>query len=72
MKDINKSIESGANIEQRTTIKKLLKEGIIKESELEDLHVKKEGSDSNPIYKIEMHLTLLNATFILDIISQNK
>ena len=26
MKDINKSIESGANIEQRTTIKKLLKE----------------------------------------------
>ena len=45
-------------------IKNLIKEGVISESELKDLHVTKEGSDSDPFYKIEMHLTLLNATFL--------
>ena len=53
-------------------IKKLLKEGIIKESELKDLHVKQEGTGSNPFYKIEMHLTILNATFLNKVSKKQK
>ena len=53
-------------------IKKLLKEGIIYESELNDLHVKKEGSESYPFYKIEMHLTLLNATFLNKVLKKKN
>ena len=53
-------------------IKKLLKEGIIYENELKDLHVLKEGNDSNPFYKIEMHLTILNATFLNKILKKKK
>ena len=53
-------------------IKRLLKEGIIYESELKNLHVTKEGNDSNPFYKIEMHLTLLNATFLNKVFKKKK
>ncbi len=54
-------------------IKRLLKDGIISESELDSLHVIKDGSNSNPFYKIEMHLTLLNATFLNKVLKkQNK
>ena len=53
-------------------IKRLLKEGIIYESELKNLHVTKEGNDSNPFYKIEMHLTLLNATFLNKVLKKQK
>ena len=53
-------------------IKRLLKEGIIAENELESLHVKKEGSSSNPFYKIEMHLTLLNATFLNKVLKKKN
>ena len=53
-------------------IKKLLKEEIIKESELERLHVENKGSDSNPFYKIEMHLTLLNATFLNKVLKKEN
>ena len=41
-------------------IKSLISEGILYESELKDLHVTKAGSNDNPFYKIQMHLTLLN------------
>ena len=53
-------------------IKNLIKEGVISESELKDLHVTKEGSDSDPFYKIEMHLTLLNATFLNKVLKKKK
>ena len=53
-------------------IKKLLKEGIIYENQLNDLHVVKEGSGSNAFYKIEMHLTLLNATFLNKVLKKQK
>ena len=53
-------------------IKKLLEGGIIHESELNDLHVTKAGSDSNPFYKIEMHLTLLNATFLNKVLKKKN
>ena len=53
-------------------IKRLLKENIIRESELKDLHVIKEGNDSNPFYKIEMHLTLLNATFLNKVLKKKN
>ena len=53
-------------------IKKLLDGGIIYKNELEGLHVKKEGSDSNPFYKIEMHLTLLNATFLNKVLKKKN
>ena len=54
-------------------IKRLLKDGIISENELDGLHVTKEGSSENPFYKIEMHLTLLNATFLNKVLKkQNK
>ena len=53
-------------------IKKLLKEEIIKESELKELHVVKEGNDSDPFYKIEMHLTLLNATFLNKVLKKEN
>lgn len=53
-------------------IKRLLKDGIIYESELKNLHVTKEGNDSNPFYKIEMHLTLLNATFLNKVLKKQK
>lgn len=53
-------------------IKNLIKEGIISENELKDLHVTKEGNDSNPFYKIEMHLTLLNATFLNKVLKKKK
>ena len=53
-------------------IKRLIKDGIINESELKELHVKKEGNDSNPFYKIEMHLTILNATFLNKVLKKNK
>lgn len=53
-------------------IKNLLKEKIIDESELNGLHVTKEGNDSNPFYKIEMHLTLLNATFLNKILKKKN
>ena len=53
-------------------IKRLIKEGIISENELESLHVTKEGSSSNPFYKIEMHLTLLNATFLNKVLKKKN
>lgn len=53
-------------------IKRLLKDGIIYENELKDLHVTKEGSSSNPFYKIEMHLTLLNATFLNKVLKKKN
>ena len=53
-------------------IKNLIKEGIISESELSNLHITKEGNDSNPFYKIEMHLTLLNATFLNKVLKKRK
>ena len=53
-------------------IKRLLKDGIINESELKELHVRKEGSGSNPFYKIEMHLTLLNATFLNKVLKKKN
>ena len=53
-------------------IKKLLKEGIIYEKELNELHVTKTGSDDNPFYKIEMHLTIMNATFLNKVLKKQK
>ena len=52
-------------------IKNLLKEGIIKESELNELHVIKENN-SNPFYKIQLHLTLLNTTFLNKVLKKSK
>ena len=53
-------------------IKKLLKEGIIYENQLNDLHVVKTGSNEDPFYKIEMHLTLMNTTFLNKILKKQK
>ena len=53
-------------------IKRLLKDGIISESELDSLHVTKDGGSSNPFYKIEMHLTLLNATFLNKVLKKKN
>ena len=53
-------------------IKNLIKEGVISENELKDLHVTKDGTDSDPFYKIEMHLTLLNATFLNKVLKKKK
>ena len=53
-------------------IKRLLKENIIYENELKELHVTKEGNDSNPFYKIEMHLTLLNTTFLNKVLKRKN
>ena len=53
-------------------IKKLLKEGIIYDSELKNLHVNKTGSSDNPFYKIEMHLTLMNTTFLNKVLKKQK
>jgi len=53
-------------------IKKLLSEGVIYENQLKDLHVTKTGSNSNPFYKIEMHLTLMNTTFLNKVLKKQK
>ena len=53
-------------------IKKLIEEEIIDKNKLDELHVKKEGSSNNPTYTIEMHLTLLNTTFLNKILKKNK
>jgi hypothetical protein len=53
-------------------IKKLLKEGIILESQLNELHVVKTGSNVDPFYKIEMHLTLMNTTFLNKVLKKQK
>lgn len=53
-------------------IKKLIKEGIIDENNLNDLHVVKTGSNEDPFYKIEMHLTLLNTTFLNKVLKKQK
>ena len=53
-------------------IKKLLKEGIIYDNQLNDLHVVKTGSNDNPFYKIEMHLTLMNTTFLNKVLKKKK
>ena len=66
--------ESFGKLEQiiDLVIKKLLKEGIILESQLNELHVVKSGSDVDPFYKIEMHLTLLNATFLNKVLKKKN
>ena len=53
-------------------IKSLISEGILYESELKDLHVTKAGSNDNPFYKIQMHLTLLNTTFLNKVLKKQK
>ena len=53
-------------------IKNLIAEGILYENELNDLHVTKAGSTDNPVYKIQMHLTLLNATFLNKVLKKQK
>ena len=53
-------------------IKKLLKEGIIQKKELQTLHVAKSGSNDDPFYKIEMHLTLMNTTFLNKVLKKQK
>ena len=53
-------------------IKKLIEGGIIDENQLNDLHVIKTGNNEHPFYKIEMHLTLLNATFLNKVLKKQK
>ena len=53
-------------------IRNLIAEGLLYESELNDLHVTKAGSKDNPFYKIQMHLTLLNTTFLNKVLKKQK
>lgn len=53
-------------------VKRLLKESIIKESELSEVHVTNERSNSDPFYKIQLHLTLLNTTFLNKVLKKCK
>ena len=53
-------------------IRNLIAEGLLSESELNDLHVTTAGSKDNPFYKIQMHLTLLNTTFLNKVLKKQK
>lgn len=52
-------------------IKKLLERGIISKNDFNELHIDQEGPDSNPFYKIQLHLTLLNTTFLNKILKKS-
>jgi len=53
-------------------IKRLIEEELIDKNKLDELHIKKEGSSNNPTYTIEMHLTLLNTTFLNKVLKKKK
>ena len=53
-------------------VKKLLQERIIDKKELQTLHVSNSGSKDDPFYKIEMHLTLMNTTFLNKVLKKQK